>query len=130
MWVFTKEGFFSAVQHRNDPTKVVVRTRFADDLYKVFPGLSNQIKYTPEADYPYRITLPKSTWALYLDTRAYDIDYTNFKASLTDDARHDCYLKIWRVLRDEQLRIERENRKPAPKTKKYPIVKRKPKTKK
>ncbi len=133
MWVFTKDGFFSAVQDRDDQDKVVIRSRFEDDLFNLLGKMGRfyyDILYTPEADYPVRIVASKDAWGEYLNNYAInDLDYPNFKASLTDDTRHDCYLKVWMVLRDEQLRIEKERQKPAPKTT-YPIVKRKPKNKK
>ena len=44
MWLFTKNGFFSAVSNRHDPTKIHVRSQFKGDLEK----LINRYWYVPE----------------------------------------------------------------------------------
>lgn len=44
MWLFTKNGFFSAVANRHDPTKIHVRSQFKGDLEK----LINRYWYVPE----------------------------------------------------------------------------------
>ena len=41
MWVFNRDGFFSAVEHRDDNSKVMVRARAKEDienLYSLYLG--------------------------------------------------------------------------------------------
>lgn len=32
MWLFTTQGFYSAVAHRSDPSRAIVRARAREDL--------------------------------------------------------------------------------------------------
>ena len=104
MWVFCEDGFFSAVALNKK--QVVVRGRFFADLINLLAKLNIKTKIiqNPHRDYRYRIIVDKTTWGDYLKQAAERIDYPNFKATMTDDARHDLYLKIWVALKMAQDR--------------------------
>ena len=67
MWVFTIDGFYSAVQHRDQADSLTVRTRDREDMVRMQQRVGNDapISHTPHRDYAYRITLSKAGWAAY-----------------------------------------------------------------
>jgi len=108
MWTMTPRGFFSAVQHRDDPTLLVVRTRVRADadtlvewyatwaqnliaLHAKMDDLGVDLPSAQEAlpdaevttydwsDYPWRVILPRSAWAAFMAEAVEDLDYGNFK---------------------------------------------------
>jgi hypothetical protein len=54
-----------------------------------------------QADYRFRLKLPKDLWLMYLAKKGADIDYPNFKNTvpLKDRARHEAYMECWAALR-------------------------------
>lgn len=115
MWCMTKFGFFSAVEHRDDPNKVLIRARSRRDLLDLFNfaeyrGVGTEFSEITatldHADYPYRIEATKIAWATVLGAMVGDIDYDNFKTRIgrTNKARAATYGKVW----EDLLRIERE----------------------
>jgi len=110
MWLFCKQGFYSAVQHRDNPEIILLRARFDGDLecllehcgcenYKVF------IKETPDADYRFRVELPRAMWGDIVKQVADEIDYDNFKNSVHEgqgSARDAAYMGCWWELRKGQ----------------------------
>ena len=92
MWIFTTDGFFSAVAAREgkgepgqpvDLKRVMVRARVKQhlvNLQKRFACFAQeQIMETPEADYRYRIILDREAWSQVLAELALDV-YPNFKS--------------------------------------------------
>ncbi len=94
MWIFTKHGFFSAVCARKgdgmrgqsvDPKRIMIRARVSahlEALKERFPDRlgNSEILESPEADYAYRLLIPKSDWGQILLDLAEEIDYDNFKS--------------------------------------------------
>jgi hypothetical protein len=37
MWIFCESGFYSIVQHEDDPNTLIVRARIKGDLERLFP---------------------------------------------------------------------------------------------
>lgn len=104
MWLFTKSGFFSAVQHREAPDLVIVRARWRKDLQALLVANGNPhgvvIHSSPCADYPYRATMKKETWARMVAAEAERVDYDNFKDAAHDGtARDAALLKCWAAMR-------------------------------
>lgn len=102
MWLFTDFGFFSAVQHRDEPTKVMVRARARADLQALLDRNSFvgdvDIVTTRAADYPYRIVMDKSTWSEVASRAASNVDYDNFKWAVANRqgwGRADAYHHVW-----------------------------------
>jgi len=112
MWLFTKYGFFSVVQHRDDEKKVLIRARIKDDLV----GLLQFMRYRchvappevvelPHSDYAFRIALDKSVWRDVAAALTGDIDYDNFKNAVHGQPdRDDAYLRVWQEMQALQQR--------------------------
>jgi hypothetical protein len=120
MWIFNKHGFFSAVEHRDDNTKVMVRARVAEDISYLesvlwdYHGEKVESSHTPDGDYHYRLTVSKEIWGKYLEKVAAELDYDNFKNSVHGQRDRDsAYMGVWsamygfqdtRIPRDESER--------------------------
>lgn len=106
MWIFTRQGFASVVQDRDDEHMVIVRARVREDLARIslryFEG-GGSIISTPAHDYPYRFIANRAHLAAGLLRVADDLRYTNFKTAAHDidssDLREDVYATIWSELR-------------------------------
>ena len=113
MWIFCKLGFFSAVQHRDKPDTLLVRSRFKGDLERLIGAMTKEerellcgnpkVEITPNADYRYRTEIRKVVFAELVRETAEDIDYPNFKDAVHDGTNRDwAYLNVWQALRREQ----------------------------
>jgi hypothetical protein len=108
MWIFTVDGFYSAVQDRNDPTRIIVRARQRADLEALLKRLEREeieILAWSGSDYAYRVFIPREMWISYLETVGKELDYPNFKAralSAGDYERSNAYHRVWGVLREWQ----------------------------
>lgn len=98
MWIFLNDAFLSAVQHRDKPDSLLVRARRREDLERVF-GSDADILALADADYPFRVTVPRADLAARLAQRAETIDYDNFKGSVPEPSRHDAYMAVWSAMR-------------------------------
>jgi hypothetical protein len=102
MWVFTPQGFYSVVVHRDDPSLVLVRARAREDLENLqtqLPGLV--IFEDAAADYLYRAIVKREDWKRALAELADAMDYDNFKDAVTErqgEERHRLYLRVWGVM--------------------------------
>lgn len=104
MWVFTKDGYFSTVVHRESEEIVIVRARCRDDLTRFAANVERvewtddplEIFHTPQADYPYRIICHRDAWINYLILSAQDMDYDNFKNANPERAK--VYSEVWWTL--------------------------------
>ena len=107
MWVMTTEGFFSAVEDRDDDIAVFVRARVRGDAEQLAAAVGGTVLETPAADYRFRVRMTKTEWAGYVAACATGIDYDNFKnavATRQGQARACVYGEIWSVL----LRLQRQ----------------------
>ena len=111
MWVFLREGFFSAVQSR-DPDFLVVRSRKRVHLEQLKREYGIRAKINPFIgdDYPFRILLHKESWAQVLVDATRAIDYTNFKASLPH-ADRSITERVWALLAIDEKKDGRRGRK-------------------
>lgn len=89
MWIFTTDGFYSTVQHKDNPDLVMVRSRSRDDLERLIEALPIVMgRSEPEileyvgSDYAYRIFIPRDYWIAYVASAAGHLNYTNFKAEV------------------------------------------------
>lgn len=113
MWIFCKLGFFSAVQHRERPDTLLVRGRFSGDLESLLDSLSPEdrelcstVAETPNADYLYRLEMPKRVFAKAVGEIAGEINYDNFKNSVHEGYRSPrdlAYMGCWSELRTGQM---------------------------
>ncbi|MGM0946501.1 MAG: hypothetical protein ACQEW9_15060 [Bacteroidota bacterium] len=100
MWIASKNGFISIVQHRDQPDQVLFRARVRKDLESLFP--SQEIIETPEADYGYRVYVSKQQAVEIISNQVQEIDYPNFKNKIaqTPDQQDklNAYHDIWGVM--------------------------------
>lgn len=102
MWVFTPQGFYSAVVHRDDPSLVLVRARAREDLENLQAQLPGLVIFEDEAaDYLYRSIVKREDWKRALGELADAMDYDNFKDAVTErqgEERHRLYIRVWGVM--------------------------------
>jgi hypothetical protein len=120
MWVFTIDGFYSAVEHRDDRAMLMVRCRSKADADRLAIRLLNvmstppEVRHTPEGDYAYRVSIPREAWAWYLWQSSFDIDYPNFKDAVYErrgGRRAHLYGDVWATMLALQYPVpEGENR--------------------
>jgi hypothetical protein len=107
MWLMTTDGFFSAVEDRDDEGVLFVRARVRADAENLAAAVGGTVLETPAADYRFRVRMTKADWALYVAACATGIDYDNFKnavATRQGPARARVYGEVWGVL----LRLQRQ----------------------
>jgi len=115
MWIFTKQGFYSATMSTVKLGHIQVRARTREHLERLMEALPKELNRskiveTPAADYRWRIVMTPAKWTLCMMKLAEDIDYSNFKnacahAGLNTAPHHD----VWRTMR--HLQIVEENDK-------------------
>lgn len=113
MWIFCKLGFFSAVQHRDKSETLLVRGRFHGDLERLLDSLSPEdreicspVTETPNAEYLYRMEMPKRVFAKVAAEIAEEIDYDNFRKTVHEGNRRPrdlAYFGCSDILRIGQL---------------------------
>jgi hypothetical protein len=100
------------VADRDDPDRLLVRGRFAEDIEQIFPDA--EVTETPAADYRFRAFLPRAEVARVVSELVQAISARNFKASIRDQWRHSVYFDIWRCMHDAQHRFHARPRRGAP----------------
>lgn len=121
MWIFTTEGFISAVQDPKDPDAVQVRARDRKSLESMLQSIelageaindaadegvepvdlgSHEIVTGLGTDYRWRVQgLKKGTFALFLQFEVLNyLEYTNFKNALTasrGEGYHKAAMNVW-----------------------------------
>jgi hypothetical protein len=105
MWMFTKIGFFSAVQSKDDENTIVVRARLEQDIERLADFLGEcqipqpKVIKTPHRDYLYRVMVKREDWKKAVARLADEIDYTNFKNEVHDGTHRDAaYSRVWSVM--------------------------------
>jgi hypothetical protein len=121
MWLFTKHGYFSAVNARqgndsrnlpHDPDRIIIRTRqrsHMDNLVKRFPILEQypiDEDKIGARDYKYLMFVPKTLWADIVRDLAMEMDYPKFKPSIVEfDGKHEYHqalLDVWQRMYETQ----------------------------
>lgn len=103
MWLFTKHGFYSVVEDRADPRMLIVRARVRQDLVRLLRDAGEKkrvrgIRSTRDADYEYRVWLPRSLVAQIAAGAVRAIDYANFKDAFADKSRKGKLMQVWTVM--------------------------------
>ena len=107
MWIFTKHGFISIVQHNSMPDHFQVKARAVTPLKSLWPG--HEIEVIDWADYRYRITIPKNEVVPVLASEIEDIPYTSFKNECAwDGMYHHVLTRIWSIMYNYQKMIGAE----------------------
>lgn len=100
MWLFTDHGFFSIVQHKDNPAYLLVRARVKGDIERYFPAAD--VQRTDDADYLYRATIPRAQVMDVVMDVVRNINYTSFKGALKDKSRYDYHAQASSAMREMQ----------------------------
>ena len=104
MWIFTKHGFISIVQHNSMPDHFQVKARVEVPLMELWP--EHEIEVIEWADYRYRITVPKKEVVPVLVGVIDDILYTSFKNECEWSGEYHYVLtKIWSIMYNYQKMV-------------------------
>lgn len=82
MWVFTPEGFISAVDNKAKSGLITVRARDRQSLGTLAEMADTKIEFTPGRDYQYRVYVSKEMFQDYMRILVDSINYPNFKDEL------------------------------------------------
>jgi len=103
MWVFTKHGFLSIVQHKDIEDVFQVKGRNPEPLLELFPEY--ELIIIDWADYRYRIEAQKEEVIRVMSELTQDVDYTNFKNECyEEDYYHHALVHIWNIMYGFQSR--------------------------
>jgi len=106
MWIFTKYGFVSLVQHNSIQGCFQVKSRVIAPLEILWP--EHEIEIIDWADYRFRITLEKELVISILTKEAQEVEYTSFKDECRGDYDyHDALVRVWSTMYNYQLNMER-----------------------
>mgnify|MGYP000856178856 CR=1 FL=1 len=120
MWLYLKTGFYSVVH--KEPCKkeeLLIRARAWEDIDALRQVLKDRYSFegvvidTPEADYAYRMVVPRQTFALFILNAAVAVRYDNFKntISINDHPRHNAYMRCWKAMYEWQKNLQSVRRK-------------------
>lgn len=104
MWIICRYGYFSVVKDPENKGNVLVRGRVYQDLQQLrdtYIPDAGDIKNKAGTDYPFYYSVRQDAWAEALNEIAMDIDYTDFKKTITDEAgagRANIYAGVWQEL--------------------------------
>lgn len=106
MWVFTTQGFYSAVAHRDIPDHLLIRARVKADLERLSTQLPDahvkaRIFKDDGADYQWRLLVTKQEWATALSRMTFELNYPNFKNEVRvrqGAKRASLYSSVWSTL--------------------------------
>jgi hypothetical protein len=111
MWLFTPDGFYSAVQHKDDPDKIMVRARARLHAQKLVDACPDDdkpelVETPPPADYRYRVTVKRETWVYLVAKFAAEIAHTNFKNEAAKRKHPPGYMSSLHGVWSEMLRFQ------------------------
>lgn len=107
MWLFTTHGFFSIVEHKDDPNCLLVRARVKGDIERYWPHAD--VQRTDDADYLYRAKLPREDVESAILRIVQDIKYTSYKGALEDRSRYPYHVKVSASMADMQYDKDMED---------------------
>lgn len=96
MWISLSDAFLSIVAIPNHPDLLKVRARRKGDIERIFPEAA--VQRTPGRDYLYRAELPRKVVSVTLAQQLENINYDNFKNSVSDTQLHSAYASIWTTM--------------------------------
>lgn len=105
MWIFTTEGFVSAVEHRHGANSLMVRARSKHALLELSRRTSGVVEQSPDADYPFRLTVSREVFSQWLSAEVSAINYFNFKdaAHALGDRRYDrALMSVWSAMYESE----------------------------
>jgi hypothetical protein len=97
MWIFMSGSYLSIVDKGDDTGQtLLVRARIAGDIEAVFPGV--KVIEGGGTDYRYRARVDREQVAQTMAEQVRGVQYSNFKATVKDRARHDAYMRVWEAM--------------------------------
>lgn len=118
MWLATTAGFFSVVEDREDEARLLVRARVRQDLVELkrryAPDLGPIVRIE-SADYPYRASITRASFAAAVWKAVQDVRYDNFKNEIARQLcggreRAGIYTAAWSAFRRLTAALEGERR--------------------
>ena len=82
MWVFSQDGFISAVDNGVKPGYLAVRARDRQSLVPLSELAEAEIEFTPNRDYQYRVYVTRAMFQDFMNLSIETLDYGNFKDRL------------------------------------------------
>ena len=79
MWLFTDNGFVSAIRYDNNKNEITVRARDKQSLEELVELTNAEVIKRTDTDYPYRVIISDADWSSWVASKALTIDYPNFK---------------------------------------------------
>jgi hypothetical protein len=101
MWVFTKHGFVSIIASENNPTSLMVQSRFPGHIEALFPNA--HVTEAPYGIYRFRAAVQKHIVAQTLSDIVEHIDYSAFKNVIPDKQYQDALMDTWTTLNKYDL---------------------------
>lgn len=99
MWLFTTQGFYSVVAHRDDPGTLIVRARTAGDIVSLREQIPEIEPFEDaSADYRHRALVSRAEWLAAVAQLTAEIDYDNFKSEVARQQGRDrarAYGRVW-----------------------------------
>lgn len=111
MWLITTNGFFSAVEDRDDPNIIRVRCRAEGDAEYLTRRLrelgvpGHEVLTDEGSDYRYRVYVDRATFSAFVMDQALDINYGNVKDAVKErqgPERASVYMRVWAALLELQ----------------------------
>lgn len=96
MWICLSDSFISIVRKNQRDKFLTVRARVAGDIERIWPLA--EVQKGGGTDYLYRARIYDKDVAEAITNEILGIGYSNFKDSVTENARHDAYFNIWRAM--------------------------------
>lgn len=93
MWFFFNDGFVSVVENIDNASELLVRARRPEILQVLLPG--REITKDLLADYRYRTLATKVEFAELVALRTMNIDYSNFKNSISNPDLYELCCDCW-----------------------------------
>ena len=101
MWIFTQDGFISAVDNNEVPGKLAVRARDQRSLAFLAEITDQEIVQVTNRDYPYRVYVTKAEFTEFLAAHVESLDYPNFKSQVYNirgsEYAHAC-ANVWEAM--------------------------------
>lgn len=103
MWIFTNDAMVSVVKFAGSSTDVLVRARVQGDIERFFDKVNADlnVEFDETADYPFRARVSRIRFLHALVNAGLDVNYLNFKESITNRHRYQAYWYVWTVLLDK-----------------------------
>jgi len=104
MWLFTQYGFYSVVQHEENPEAFLMRARVKNDLENLLKltQIETPISHTPRAQYAFRVLLSQAEWNRIAQVLTRAVDYPSFTNRISElpdqSTKNAAYGSIWNAL--------------------------------